>query len=546
MQSVTTQGATGAPAPNLPVPKKKHKWPIRLAIILIIIGLAGALLLHSISSAGKQLASSLYIPATADIGEITVQVSGSAVVEPNNSYRVTALVTGEILDAPFQVGDTVQKGDVLYQIDSSDLENSIAQARLSVEQAQLSYDSLIATQGDSALKSTDTGIITKLYVDEGDYVTSGSPIIDILDRNTMTLELPFHSSQAQGFQIGQSAVVLAGDALEPLTGTITQISPINEVGAGGALTRKVTIQVANPGALTEGMTGTATVGEASCSAVGTFSYSAQSTVHARNNGTLSELYVSEGDWVSKNQTLGSYNNDSISTQVESARISLETAQLALKNAQDRLEDYTITSPISGTVIEKNFQAGDNLEAGAGYLAVIFDMSTLTFDMNVDELYISQVRPGQKVEITADAAEGQTFHGWVETININGTTMGGVTNYPVTVVIDNGEDLLPGMNVSAHILVERAENVLRIPVGAVQRGNTVLLAGVDAFDDQGNLLPDRLVETTVELGRNDEDYIEVRSGLDEGDTVAIVNTASSIYELMGMAMTASPGNMGDIP
>ena len=545
LSSAPAAGPSDTGTPAFVLPRKKRKWVRRLVIILVVVALLAAWLFSTLSSAGRQLTSALYLPATVDVGDITVQVSGTAVMEPNRSHRVTALVTGEILDSPFQVGDTVEKGDVLYRIASSDLETSIAQAELSVAQAQLSYDSLLATLEDSALTATDAGVVSKLYVEEGDYVTAGTPVADIVDRDTMTLELPFHRADVQSVQVGQAAVVSVTGTTEQLTGTVTAVSALDEVAAGGAITRRVTIQVANPGALTDASTGSATVNGAACAASGTFAYAAQSTVSARTTGTLAGLSVSEGDRVAKGQLLGVYDNDSAATQAENARLALESAQLALDNARDQLDNYTITAPISGTIVEQNYQAGDTLEAGAGYLAVLFDLTSLTFDMNVDELYIAQVREGQEVSVTAEALDGVVFTGHVETVNINGTTAGGVTSYPVTVVLDGDTDgLLPGMNVSADILVETAENVLRIPVGAVQRGNTVLVAGPEDFDKEGNLSisdPETdLSSVPVELGRNDDDYIEVLSGLSEGDVVVIENEVSSIYELMGAAMS---GNLG---
>ncbi|MPN37041.1 hypothetical protein SDC9_184557 [bioreactor metagenome] len=164
--------------------------------------------------------------------------------------------------------------------------------------------------------------------------------------------------------------------------------------------------------------------------------------------------------------------------------------------------------------------------------MVFDLSQLTFDLNVDELYIGKVKVGQTVEITADALEGQTFTGRVDKININGNTVSGVTTYPVTVVVDDPGDLLPGMNVSADIIVEHASNVLCIPVDAVQRGNVVLVPGEGAYDQKGQLVDfTKLQRVEVTLGRNDSDYIEVLTGLNEGDAVVIENKASSVYDLM---------------
>ena len=100
------------------------------------------------------------------------------------------------------------------------------------------------------------------------------------------------------------------------------------------------------------------------------------------------------------------------------------------------------------MIEKNFKAGDKVEGmNSGSLAVVYDMSYLKLEMAVDELDISKVEAGQSVTITADAVEGQTFTGVVDNVSINGTTAGGATSYPVTILIKDYGDLKPGMNVS---------------------------------------------------------------------------------------------------
>ena len=224
--------------------------------------------------------------------------------------------------------------------------------------------------------------------------------------------------------------------------------------------------------------------------------------------------------------------------LENARIGVENAKLALDSRLQALENYEITAPISGTVIEKNFKAGDNVDSSAvtsagGNLAVLYDMSTLTFEMKVNELDINNIQVGQEVEITADALEGMTFKGYVDKININGTTANGRTTYPVTVVVEGTpEELKPGMNVSAEVLVEDAGNVLCVPVEAVQRGNTVLVAGQGALDESGNLVdPAKLEERPVTLGRSSSEYIEILDGLEEGETVYVQNIASNAMAMM---------------
>lgn len=121
---------------------------------------------------------------------------------------------------------------------------------------------------------------------------------------------------------------------------------------------------------------------------------------------------------------------------------------------------------------------------------------------------------------------------MDKVNINGTTSNGVTTYPVTVRIDGSpQELKPGMNISARIIVEDAGQVLCIPVEAVSRGQNgislVKVAGPGALDEAGSLAdPSKLEDREVTLGRNDESFIEVLSGLEEGETVFIQNAASA--------------------
>lgn len=502
-----------------------------LIAILIILALLFVFVVRPIMSASQQLTNALYTPASVERRDLTVSVNGTATVEPADSYRVTALVKGEILDAPFEEGDTVEKDDVLFTFDSSDIQTTIQRAQLSVDRAQLTYDDALDVV---EITANGSGVVQNLYVEQGDTVTAGMTVADIVDRDTVTLKVPFHSQAAQQFTVGQSAELTVDGYADRLTGTVTEISGADTVSDGGALVRTVTIEASNPGAITSASTGTATVGGYACAASGTYSYRTEKTVTASASGEVSGLSVREGDWVSKDQVLCTLES---STSVESARLSLEDAQLSLQSAVDSLDDYTITSPISGTVIEKNYKAGDTVDAtAADYLAVIYDLSYLKFEMQVDEVNIGKIEVGQQVTITADALEGQTFTGRVSKVNINGTTSGGVTSYPVTVIIDEPGDLMPGMNISADILVEQVENALVVPVGAVARGNTVLIPDEGAIGKDGSIDPSKLEQVQVTLGANDDSYIQITSdNLKEGDTVIIEQSYSSIWDsMMGMS------------
>jgi HlyD family secretion protein len=145
----------------------------------------------------------------------------------------------------------------------------------------------------------------------------------------------------------------------------------------------------------------------------------------------------------------------------------------MQNTQDQLDNYTIKSPIAGTIIDKEYKAGDTVESGKT-LCTIYDLSYLEMTMSIDELDISQVSVGQTVTITADAAEGKTYTGTITKVSVAGTTSNGATSYPVTVRIDDTDGLLPGMNVDAEIVLSEANDVLSVSNAAVSRGNKVLV------------------------------------------------------------------------
>ena len=531
--------------PKFKAPKKKRKWVRRLIILLVIVALIVFLLARCVG-AGQQFISSAYLPYTAETRNMTVSVSGTGTIEPIQSYKVTTLISGEILEAPFEEGQTVQKGDVLFRIDARDVESNIEQLQLNVRSAQLALDDLLETQSDNQkdrnVEAEDAGIITKLYVERGDTVTVGAPIADVLDRDHMKLKVPFHSADAQSFSIGQTATVGVTGTAETLTGTVDEIAATDEVGPGGTLVRQVTILVNNLGVLTDTTQGSASVGGIACASGGTFTYASSAQITAKAAGDLDTLSIKEGDRVYEGQIVGVISEADLDTQIENAQIALENAQLSLKNAQDKLEDYTITSTITGEVIEKNLDVGDNISGVTAngttvtYPAVIYDRSQLTFDMDIDERDISKIQAGQKVEITASALEGQSFTGVVDKVNINGTTVNGNTSYPVTILVDGApEELYPGMNVSAKIIVEEAGDVLTLPVEAVERGNTVLVALPGCLDENGAISNLSATEQRqVTLGRNDDNYIEIVDGLEEGDIVlALSPQGSSIMSAMGM-------------
>lgn len=505
--------------PSLKLPKPGKKWGRAAAALFVVAAVVWWLVLRPLSAASQMPGAGMYRTDTAQVRDLMVSVNGSGTVTPIESYDVRALVTGEILEAPFEVGDWIEKGDLLYRLDAGEAETSLQQTQLSLRQAQLSYEEMSSGMTPSA---GTAGVVQSVQVQKGQQVSAGTPIAEIADTSVMVLTLPFQSADARQIAPGQSAQVTISGTGEVLAGTVESVASADLVGAGGALVRQVTLQVKNPGALTEETAATAVVGNIACAGSGTFKANSRQTVTARTGGEVTKLHVTAGTRVSAGDVLVTLGGEAARNALENASISVENARLSLQRAQDAVENYVVTAPISGTVIEKNFKQGDKLDGNAtSAMAVIYDLSKLKLTMNVSELNIGQVQAGQRVEITAEALPGETLTGTVDQVSINGTTTNGFTTYPVTILLEEYGALNPGMNVSAKIVVEQAEGALSVPVEAVNSDGTVLVPGEGALNPDGTVADlSKAERRAVTLGRGDQQYVEITSGLEEGDTVLL--------------------------
>lgn len=527
---------------HLTKPKHGKRWLILSVTAVLLLALAGKFLLVQRPAA----AAISYTEESVAKRTITNSLTGSGTLQPANSYTVTTLIEGEVLSANFEEGETVEADTVLYEIDSDDAAANIEKAQISLNQAQRSYES---TAENQTVQANSSGTLYTLEVKKGDEVSQGQTSATIRNDSTMTLTVPFPAEDAATFYVGQAAQVTLDGSFETLSGTVETVSGSEVVGTGNTVTRKVTIAVQNPGGLSASQVAAASVNGLGSAGNGTFTYQSESTVTASASGTVTAVHASEGSTVSKGQTLITLGGDDLEDQLQNAADSLRNAELSMENTQKQLENYTITSPISGTIIDKEYKAGDTVESGKT-LCTIYDLSYLEMTLSIDELDISTVEVGQAVQITADAVEGKTFTGTVTKVSVAGTTSGGITSYPVTVRIDEADELLPGMNVDAEIVLEEAADTLAIPSSAVTRGsgNTSLVLVTQDSPSAANAVeqeaPEGYAYVQVETGISDDSYVQILSGLQEGDTAAYVARST---ESGSMMMGGMPGAMGgDMP
>lgn len=538
---------TDKPAVKIKKGGKKKKIIIIVCLVLVV-----ALCAVLFKACGKKDEASV-VTKTAKVtrGDVEVTLTGSGTIEANEQYNITSLVKGDVTADYFEEGDLVQKGAVLYKIDASDMENNIQRSRDSLTKAQHDYSRNVEDSKKLTVTAPISGVVTKSYISKNDDVNTNENIVEITDNDTMILKVDFNASDRSALYTGAPARVFVDSSATELWGTISRISSGTVTNSKGASVVKVDIAVSNPGTVTPSATATAIACGVACNSSGTFEYNEVKTVKAEVGGTVQSVNFKEGDRIAKGQTIATLTSTNLDDSIFNSSMSVSDARLSLNSLYDSLEDYTITSPISGTVISKTTKAGDKLDntSAQTVMAIVADMSIIKFDIAVDELDIAKVKVGQDVDITADALDGKTFTGYIDKISIVGTTNNGVTTYPVTVIVNDPDGLIPGMNVEATIVVDSAEDVLMIPSTALNRGNTVWVKKDSESAKNGKVVENKdanakdnknndsayagYVQVEVETGLSNDSFVEIKSGLQENDDILIttVSSGKSIMEMM---------------
>jgi len=202
--------------------------------------------------------------------------------------------------------------------------------------------------------------------------------------------------------------------------------------------------------------------------------------------------------------------------IRQAVADVERAKAVLANDMVQLSYATITAPIDGVVGSVSTQEGETVAAGlnAPTFVTIIDLARLQVDTFVDEVDIGKVSPDQRAVFTVDSFPACEFEGKVVTIYPKAVIQENVVNYDVVVkIIDSYEGFLRSeMTASVTIFLETHKNVLTLPVKAIKRDqgkNVVYLMSSGGPQSR-----------EVKVGWKNSQWVEILSGLDEGETVLL--------------------------
>jgi len=267
----------------------------------------------------------------------------------------------------------------------------------------------------------------------------------------------------------------------------------------------------------------------------------ETPLFAYMSGQVTVVSVKVGQSVSTGQLIATVNlkgnNEKAATYDKTA------SQIDLQSVQRQLENYTIKSPISGMVVEKNAKAGDNVGVTDNDkpMMVILDTSTLKFTFTVDEYMHRNIKKDLAVIITTESLPDTTFSGIVSAVSAEGKPgEDGKPVYDIEVTISEPGDLKAGMNVSAKVVLASVARTAAVPKAALMEtdGQNAL---VFVRNDEGEATDADLTEAlenqlafpwikvpkgcilkTVKYGITDGNMVQIVSGLKLGDIVVYNN------------------------
>lgn len=195
-----------------------------------------------------------------------------------------------------------------------------------------------------------------------------------------------------------------------------------------------------------------------------------------------------------------------------ARLKVDVGAGRLALAQALTGQLTVVARASGTVTSVLTVPGAAVDPVTP-IARVQDLDHLVVTLDLSEFDVSRTRVGDPALVSADALGGREFGGQVLDVALSGADNGGIVSFPVLIGLRSHTGLRPGMSVSSRIIVRRRRAVLRIPVGAVD-------ASGDAPTVMVRNRSGALVQRRVRVGLAGATYVEVRSGLTEGDRILV--------------------------
>lgn len=570
-------------------------WSHRILSLIILIIIAVSPFAINYFSPKKTTVS--YVTQAVKNGNISISVSGTGQVSSSKQIDLTSEVSGTVTGEYVKVGETVNKGDLLFKINSTDAAQKVKNAQLSLESAELALedlkspaDELTLVQSENALISaqqTKTDAETNLekayedgfnstsnaFLDLPSIMTGLNNILfsDNLSLNGSQENIDYYAASAsyyndKGGQYKEDAYnkyLAAKQAYEKSIADYKATSRFSDKAAIEALiaetydtTKSIAEAIKSADNLIELYEYSLSNKQLSYNSIADTHLSSLNNYTSKINSHLSSLFSAKNtinqdkDSIvsadrsikEKELSLQKVKDGATDLEIKAKELSIEQQKQSLAEAQTTLSKYSIRAPFSGIISSVGVDVGDSANSGTALGSIITSKMIATITLN--EVDIAKVKVGQKVELTFDALDNQVIEGEVAEVDAIGTVSQGVVSYSVKISFDtDNESVKPGMSISAGIVSESVSNVLVIPSSAVKTmgGKSI----VEVMNSDG-----KIEKKTVEVGITDDTSIEIKSGLALGDKVVTGTSTKTTTKTTTTKTTTTtnqggPGGAGDM-
>lgn len=511
--------------------KISKKKIIICGIIIAALGIVLFIVLKNISS--EDIIDTNYREYEVKNGNITQTLNITGNINAQKVSNIYSSYSAKVIKDYYNEGDVVQKDTILYEMDKSDINAKISAAQLEIEKAQINYDALIYQKENSTIRATESGTIKTIYVSKGDYIVANSIIGTFYNdsKPIITLEVQdfvLDYDSVSTAKISINSDMFTGNIVNKITSSVVEFRDSNVtdneiIDDDFQLEKQETIikeiQLAFDSTVpcqNQQQVYVIINGEQYSAQITDISYQEQEILSSVE-GVVNVVNYNSGSKINYGDILLKYTDNSISKDIKQAEIELKSAKATLQQYKNELSNYTIKSPITGTILKKYINEGDMFEADNSEtpMMVIVDTSEYIVEALVNEKDIDKLELEQVVHITSESNQLIDTDGLIYDIGNTKESIGDNDGYIIKVrpsSIPDSRKLKLGMGVNLIISCSAKENVLVIPSEFVTSDEMVIQKNVS---NNGN---EPFSEKQISLGISDGANVEVVSGLQQGDII----------------------------
>ena len=485
--------------------EKKQRRRKRLRRVTIIVAVIFAALVMVVSHLRKNV-DARFAATQKDVQSYTVApgtihtlVSGSGVLEQVDEEDVTVPAGVEVDEVIAEAGDAVAKGDLLAKVDMASVVDTLSSTQDQIKTLDKKINSAKSDTASTSVTTSVGGRVKKIYAQVGDNVVSS-----VTENGALAL-LSVDGYMAVDFESDSCA---RGDAVTVTLSDGTAVKGTVESATLGTVTVLVTD---NGPAMDEEVTVTDTAGKT----LGTGKLYIHSPVAVTGYvGTVKSISCKENANVTAGSTLMTLRDTKTSANFDALLRQRQDLEDTLTGLLTIYRDGAVLASQDGLVTSVEYDEDTATSATETQILTLYPQKQMTVTISIDETDILSLKEGQEAQITVSSVSDDAFTGSVTSISKVADTSTGVTRYSAEVTLDREEGMLVGMTANVDVRIEGTENALIIPVDALHQ-NSASYYVYTGYDEEQKRYTGR---TDVTIGMQNDDYVEITSGLNEGDTV----------------------------